>query len=352
MKSLSRYVEKTVAAATMVVLVGFIGLDYIFRVLDEISNMENNYTFVKVLAYEGMRTFMRFYDVMPIVGLIGCLAGMGALANTSELIVIRTAGVSTLRIIWMALKPALLFLMMGIIIGEQVAPATEQLANSYRAEARQKQAIIDVNLGLWIREGNDFIYATLVQPNGVMYGLNVFRFNDDESLESILSAKRAIYKSTYWQLEEAEKTVFENNNGMPKKITQNSQLFMHWDSKLAPKLLHIASVPPMNLKVMDLSFYINYLKSQKLNSTEYEIAFWQKMISLVLVGISFIFGPLRQVSMGYRVFLGILMGIAFRTIQEMLGPLSIVYGFPPILAMLAPPLFCSLLGLTLIIRAR
>lgn len=358
MKVLSGYVGRSVASATFVVLVGFLGLDYIFRVIDELENIEFEYTFVKVLAYEALRTCMRFYDVMPVVGLIGCLAGMGALANTSELTVIRSAGVSTVRLVWMALRPALLFLALGVLIGEQFAPIAEQTAISYRAYARHQEGIIDVNRGLWIREGNDFIYANLVQPNGKMSGLSIFTFNDDESLESILRAREAVYKESYWMLENAEKTLFRNVNGMPVEISRDIQSRMHWQSSLAPSLLHIASVEPNNLKVTDLFTYIDYLKQQKLNSTEYQLAFWQKvfyplvMISLVLVGISFVFGPLRQVSMGYRVFWGILLGIGFKTVQDMLGPLSIVYGYPPILAMMAPPLVCAMLGLVMIVRVR
>lgn len=358
MKILNHYIARTVAAAITVVLVAFLGLDLVFRIVDETTNIEFEYTFGKVLVYEGLRTFARLYEIMPVVGLIGCLTGLGALANNSEIIVMRSAGVSILRLVFMSLRPALIFMLVAMFIGEEIAPKTEQMAISYRAYARHRSAILDVNKGLWLRDGNNFIFVSVVQPNGDMFGLNVFSFDDDQSLKSILRADRATYKKSYWLLETVDNTVFDNENGLPKKISQVKEKLMHWNSQLKPALLSIAAVAPDDLKATALVDYIKYLKQQNLNSTEYELAFWEKMffplvmISLVLVGISFVFGPLRQVSMGYRVFWGILIGVIFKTVQDMLGPLSMVFGFSPMLAMLTPAAICSLLGLALIARVR
>jgi hypothetical protein len=65
-------------------------------------------------------------------------------------------------------------------------------------------------------------------------------------------------------------------------------------------------------------------------------------LGLVLVGIAFVFGPLRQATVGFRVFIGVLFGISFKLISDILGPLSIVFEMPPMLAILAPiiDLFC------------
>jgi lipopolysaccharide export system permease protein len=60
------------------------------------------------------------------------------------------------------------------------------------------------------------------------------------------------------------------------------------------------------------------------------------------LGISFVFGPLRDSTMGFRIFIGVVFGISFRIFQDMLGPLSVVFQFPPLLAVLVPILFCVL----------
>jgi lipopolysaccharide export system permease protein len=64
----------------------------------------------------------------------------------------------------------------------------------------------------------------------------------------------------------------------------------------------------------------------------------------VLIGISFIFGPLRSVTVGQRLIVGILVGLTFKFAQDLMGPASSVYGFAPWLAVLVPILVCLMFG--------
>ncbi len=115
---------------------------------------------------------------------------------------------------------------------------------------------------------------------------------------------------------------------------------------------------PIDLSIAGNDQYANYLQAQGLNSSPYRLAFWKKILqplstlALVLLAISFIFGPLREVTMGYRIFIGVLVGIVFRTAQDILAPASLVYGFQPIYASLIPIVICAVLGLWFLRRAR
>ena len=51
MRILNRYVSVTVALAALVVFVGFMGLDIIFRVIGETDKVANDYTFFKAIIY-------------------------------------------------------------------------------------------------------------------------------------------------------------------------------------------------------------------------------------------------------------------------------------------------------------
>jgi len=131
-----------------------------------------------------------------------------------------------------------------------------------------------------------------------------------------------------------------------------------WDTELSPELLNILVLDPQDLPISGLWSYATYLSGQGLDNSQYMLAFWDKVfqplaiISLVLVAISFIFGPLRQVTMGFRIFIGVIIGIVFQTTQDVLGPASIVYGFTPIYASLVPVLICAGVGIFLLSRTR
>jgi len=116
-------------------------------------------------------------------------------------------------------------------------------------------------------------------------------------------------------------------------------------------------VEPDALSITGLWHYAGYLAAQGLDSGRYWLAFWTKLAqplvtaALVLLAISFIFGPLRSVTLGQRIFTGVLVGFVFRIGQDLLGPSSLVFGFSPLLAVAVPALICLGIGLILLRRA-
>jgi lipopolysaccharide export system permease protein len=150
-----------------------------------------------------------------------------------------------------------------------------------------------------------------------------------------------------------------NPDGARHLVTRSENLpSRRWETPLTPTLLNIVVAEPETLSIRSLYYYINYLKGQGLGSSDYSLAYWEKLlqplatVSLVLIAISFIFGPLREVTMGQRIFTGVVFGVVFRLVQSLLGPSSVVFGFAPIIAVAIPILLCALLGLYLLNRAR
>ena len=61
--------------------------------------------------------------------------------------------------------------------------------------------------GLWHREANQFMHFNAVQPNGVLYGVTIYRFDQQRKLLSTLYAERAIYQSGQWLLEDVQESI-------------------------------------------------------------------------------------------------------------------------------------------------
>ena len=73
-------------------------------------------------------------------------------------------------------------------------------------------------------------------------------------------------------------------------------------------------------------------------------------LGLVLVAMSFIFGPLREGTMGARIFVGVIVGVVFRISQDFFGPASLIFGYDPLVAALVPIAACWLGGTWLLWR--
>lgn len=73
---------------------------------------------------------------------------------------------------------------------------------------------------------------------------------------------------------------------------------------------------------------------------------------MMLLALSFIFGPLRSVTAGARIFNGCLFWILFYIINEIFGPLSLVYNITPIAGALMPSLVFIIIIWWLLSRKR
>ena len=353
MRKLDRHVGWTVFAAILLVLAIIVGLDAIAAFIDEADDISETYTFAQVGLYILLTLPGRFYEFVPFAALIGCMLGLGQLATSSELVVMRAAGVSIGRLVWIAMKPALLIAVLGFALGELVAPRSEQMAETNRALAQNPGESFGGRHGIWNREGNTFVHFNALESDGVVHGITMLQFDQDLVMEYSLRARLATYEGDYWTMEDAVIT-----NLSSWQTSRETHETMRWDTNITPELLTVMVVEPEYLPIMDLYRYSRYLQSQGLDSDDYQLALWRKILqpaaigALVLVAISFIFGPLREGTMGFRIFAGVIVGIVFRTSQDLLGPASLVFGFAPIYAALGPILLCVVAGMLLLARSR
>lgn len=352
MRHLNRYIASTVIGAVAVVLMVVVALDAISALVDELGDISASYNFTEILIYVGLTLPGRIYEQIPMASLIGCLVGLGMLAGTSELTIMRAAGVSVWRITWSVMKPAMVFIGLGILLGEAIIPLTDQIADSRRALVQGDDKALQSRHGLWNREGSEFMHFNAVLPNGKLFGVTRYQFNDQNQLLASSFAQTVIYQGDHWLEEGVKETRLTPEGSMLHQYSTRK-----WQTDLNPELLNVLVLEPDELSIRDLYTYSDYLASQNIDSKEYRLAFWKKLLqplataSLVLIAVSFIFGPLREVTMGYRIFSGVIVGIVFRTSQDLLGPSSLVFGFSPLLAVSIPLMICFAVGILLLRRA-
>ncbi|MCY1395972.1 Lipopolysaccharide export system permease protein LptG [compost metagenome] len=352
MGKLDRYIGKSVFLAILAVLGIILGLASLFAFIDEMSEISDTYTLMDAGSFVLLTAPRRLYDMLPMAGLIGCLIGLGSLASHSELTIMRSAGVSVGRIVWAVMKPMLVLMIAGVLIGEYVAPATENQAQAARSLAQGGGEAQTSKRGVWHRQGDEYVHINSVQPGGVLYGVTRYHFDHERRLQTSSFTRSAQFETDHWKLIDVTTTHFRGNRTEVVKAAEE-----RWDVALTPELLSTVVIAPESLSISGLWTYINYLADQDLNNERYWLAFWTKVLqplvtaALVLMAISFIFGPLRSVTLGQRVFTGVLVGFVFRIIQDLLGPSSQVFGFSPLLAVALPATVCGLAGIWMLRRA-
>jgi lipopolysaccharide export system permease protein len=353
MKLLNGYVWRAVLIPSLALVTIIVALDSLFNFIYELEFLRGDYQVLQALEFIVTTSPRRFHEYLPMAILLGTLIGLGLMANSGELSVIRAAGVSTLRVSWMVLRPVLFLMVLSLPVGEYLAPYTEQVAQSNRSLATGGGEALSSKNGFWHREGDEFIHINTVQPNGVVYGLTRYRFSGDHKLAESLFVERAVYQGDHWSLQGIHGTRFDD---------EGTEAFQRpsgeWRTSLTPQLLSVVVLDPNRLAISKLWSYSSYLKKQGLESADYMLSFWQKLLmpmatmGMVLIAISFVFGPLREVTMGLRVAAGIVAGLAFHYGQQFFGYLSLVFHTDPLIAAALPPALCLVAGVWLLARVR
>lgn len=345
-----RYLARNVLGAIIVVQVVLLGLDLVITYINDLGDVEGDYGAFQVLLYLGMRLPWRLYQYAPVAVLIGALIGLGGMASSNELTVMRAAGRSLARILWGAMKPIILVVIVVLVIAEYVSPRTEQFASAWRVEKIQGAGALVTQKGGWQREGDSFYRFGAIRADDTVLDLSRYRFEGQRLVEA-LSAARAVWQEGHWVLEEVALTRFTERG------TEASHLdTREWDTQLTPAQLSRLLRDVESQSPSELWAYARYLRDQDQQATQPLLYFWQKMLlpltmgSLVLVAASFVFGPLRTVAAGTRVFYGVITGLAFKYLQDLLAPASTVFGFSPAWAVLAPTLICAAVGILLLRR--
>ena len=351
MATLDAYLLRLLSLSILGVLAVLVGLDALSALIDDLGDLSPTYGFADALIYVAYTIPRRIEEFIPYATLIGSLIGLGRLAASSELIVIRTAGVSMRKVGWMAIKPALLIAFFGMAIGEYIAPVSEQIAISQRALAQRDDPNMAGRYGTWNRDGNTFLHVDAVQRGGLIFGVSLIEYDESGLLASAVTAERGTYRDDHWLLEDVDITTVSDS-----KVSRSSTTTWRWDSSITPNLLTLDTVQPESLPATQLWSYAAYLRAQGLLANDIELAFWKKVLQplavagLVVLAMSFIFGPLRDGTMGARIFAGVLAGVVFRISQEFFGPISLLMGLNGGIAAAMSIVVCWMVGLALLNR--
>jgi len=356
MYQLDRYIARSVASAIFLVLLVLVSLFLFFTFIEEARDIgEGNYHTWDAIQFVFLLSPKRIYELFPMAVLLGSLIGLGALANNSELTVMRAAGVSIQQIIWSVLKLGLILIIPLIILGETLAPYSEQYAHHMRSAAKSDQISARTKHGFWAREGDSFIHIKTVAPGGELEDISVYGFDDHKHLTHLGHAEQLTYRQDHWLVSNYAQTRFSDSLIAPKLSRYHSNHTV-WRSLLNPQLLSILTLKSERLSGIELFQYVRYLKTNELESTTYELALWQKIFYplvtaiMIFLAVPFVFGSMRTVSVGQRVLIGAFLGILFHIINQASGHTALVYGVSPFISALLPIICFFILGLFLMRR--
>jgi len=338
MKRLDRYIGAYVVLGSLFVLVVLVALFSVIDFVDDLNDVgRNQYTLLRAVEHMVLSMPRLAFSTIPIASLIGTLMALGTLAGSAELTVVRASGVSLARLSLSVMKVGAILVLFTLVLGELVVPVTERLAAERRSTALSEQVSIRTTYGFWIRDKRSFINIRKVFPDNRVGDVYIYEFDDAHRLRFSTHAKRGYHQDGKWILQDVQQSELT-----PDGITQQSVPEAKWESLFVPDVVDAVKVKPEGLSILDLYQHIQYLQGNGLSSTAYEFAIWGKLIYpiatgvMIFIAIPMVLGWLRSVSIGQRIVVGILLGVAFHIIQQAIIHIGLVFEMSPFLSVSVP----------------
>jgi lipopolysaccharide export system permease protein len=353
MLQLDLYIGRTVMLSIISVLLLLLMLMGFFELVKELEEVTEDYTTQMAFLYVGMVLPRYSYDLFPVATLLGSLIGLGSLAAHSELTAFRVAGVSVTRILIAVLKSGLLLFLFVAWVGESLAPRAEQQAQQMKMEALTQQIALKTRYGFWSRHGNTYTNIRRIMPDLSLGDISIYEYDRERRLQRSIHAVRASHQGDQWLLKNVRETVFEED-----RVYAGRHKEMNWDRLVDTQVVEVLSVPPKMLPAWDLWRYVEFLKQNGQASADYEVAFWSKLIApvvtlvMLFLSVPFVFGSLRSVGIGERIFTGAVIGVLFHLLNRTFTYTAVVYGAPPLVAAAMPAFLFLALGYWLFRRVR
>lgn len=339
-KLIDLYIARTLLGTTFISLAVLIGLSTLISFIDQMKRIgRGTYDMTAAGVYVFLSIPREIEQFFPMATLLGGLIGMGLLASHSELVVMQAAGQSRWDIIKSAMKSALLMVLFVMALGEWVAPVSEAKAKEIRTQAISGGSLISSDNLVWAKDGDNFVSIGEVVDRDLLRDVSVYEFGDDLKLRQITTATAARFSDGLWQLSNVSYTFMADETVRGQTVRQGS-----WQSTLTPDKLGVVTVKPEALSIQGLAEYITYLQNNSQDTARFDLALWRKILQplsvgvMLLMALSFVFGPLRSVTMGARIILGVLAGFGFFVTNQVFGSLSLVYQMPPLMGALLPSL--------------
>jgi lipopolysaccharide export system permease protein len=355
MTALDRYIVRAVLGGVLMVMAVLLSLGALFLLMGQQDDIGiGTYTVWNALAFVVSNLPQQAWALLPIGALIGALLGLGTLARGSEITVMRAAGLSPWRLARAVAIAGLLLVGFGAVLAETLAPPLQQMARQQKAFAKFSDISFAGSGEAWVRDGGLILNVERQTGEGLFGGMMVYEIGADDRLLAIGRAATArASEDGAWRLEQYAESRFEGD-----LVKGSRSAGRTLQSNVSAAFLGIAATAPGDLPSASLWSMIRHLEANGLDSRESTFAFWSRIartvapLFAVLLALPFVFGSQRSAGAGGRIAIGLVLGILFFLLQQMIESGAVVFRGDPLLLAWVPTAVMGVAALFLIARTR
>lgn len=346
---LSRYLVKAFLARFTMLLVGLV---LFLQTLDLLATAN------EVLAGGGdpLTTLSRYVmlrmpalieTVAPLATLLGALTAMVGMATTSEILAMRAAGLSVLRLVGGLVSVGLALSTLLFVFSEfVVVPANAELQNWRDAGFKSGNQPIQTGENSWVMEGTTIIrVGSVIRDGEVLNNVRLFIQGENGAISDIIGIGRALWENNAWSTFEISRIGGRGSDGGAP---------LTWQTQLRPENFLRFANHPNELSLNALRQYIGDVAIRSRPGYFYDTWVHQKFAGPIVLALMPLLAAIaafahhRQGSSVVTVVWGISIGFAFIVIDNIILAMGQFGSLPPMLAAWLPIALFGTLGLWLV----
>lgn len=348
---LDRYVLRRLAGVLGLVWISAIVISQIADLTGNIDDILKNQPPARVVAqYYKYQSLQTAYDIAPIAILIATLITFSLLSRSSEVIALRSLGISLHRIALPAVAGAAFVALLCAFLQLQVLPASNQKveeANNIIKGRTQPRSVRRADQQ-WLLGQGRFIYNYLnFDPKTAsLQRLQVFDFDDKHQLVARLLVANAQFTPQGWAVSDGWARTFD---GLNERSFRSITTPVAVDLEERPDYFAAEVRKPREMGFTELRAYVQEVRDSGQAVPALEVALQDRVafpfasLVMALVALPFAFRLERKGAL-YGLGLAIVLGICFLAVFAFFRTLGQVGTFPAVVASWSPNVLFALLS--------
>lgn len=359
--TLSLYIARRFAVSFVIVLGVFYGLMMLIDMVEQMRRFEGGgVTLRQALGLAALNVPATIYRILPLVMILSTIALFLALARSSELVVVRGAGRSGVRLMVAPVATALLIGGVAVAVLNPIVAGTARQYDAVSNRYAQGGAnVLSVSReGLWLREGGGreqtVIRADRANLDGTqLFDVTFLSFAPDGAPVARIAAASARLTPGAWDLRDAK---LWDLTAVNPELSASRHPDLRRPSTLTGDQIRDSFGAPMAIPIWELPGFIARLNEAGFAARQHrvwlqmELALPLMLAAMVLLGAGFTMRHSRLGQTGRMVMLALLAGFGvffLRNFAQVLGENGQI---PVALAAWSPPVAALMLGVGLLLH--
>jgi len=308
----------------------------------------------RMAIYEALRSTK---TTLPLSVLISGSLTFWRLARSSELVIIRSVGLS----VWRFLRPMLFVcIMLGVLNAAVISPLTSALRKNIdvlnqQFSLRPANPVSFSQSGLWLKERNPqnpgFMYAASIHKDSEKKlsanGIVIFALESSHGFRMRLEAERGILTSDKMDL-------FHVRTVAPD-LSEEKFEHMEYPTSLSIERIEESSSEPDTFSFFELPGFIRFFKDAGFSARRHQEYFYSLLFmplllcAMLFISTLFSISPKRsQINLALKLTGGVLLGFCLFFLNQVISALGASGRLPLLAAVLSIPIL-SIMGSALVL---